>query len=113
MRREEDPTLRTQVRLGKSDFILLVKKQGDPYYKEIKNNSFGDLPGFNFELDLNLTPSSSKGRPSFDTEDEVEEESKSRKRKVRSPTTSPLLQTRKPKINDTSYDNPLEQSGDT
>ena len=111
LKREENLALRTQVRLGKSNFILMVKNQGDSYYKEININSFEELPDFNFELDLNLTPTSPPGRPSFNSDDEEESDKRSRKRKNRSPNNSPPPQTRKPKINDTSYDNPLNLSG--
>ena len=96
--------------MGKTEFKLLVKRQGEPRYKEIDNNSFGNLPDFNFEIELNLTPTAPKGRPSFNSEeddDENEEISRKRKRKLRSPDNSPpIIKTRKPKINDMSYDNP-------
>ena len=95
--------------MGKTDCQLLVKRQGEPRYRETDNNSFGNLPDFNFEIDLNLTHTAPKGRPSFNSEDDDEENEETirkRKRKLRSPVNSPIFNTRKPKINDTSYDNP-------
>ena len=74
--------------------------------RKILVNFFGELPKFNFALDLNITPTSPKGRPSFNTDDEDENVVKTRKRKTRSPNNSPNLRSSKPKVNDTSYDDP-------
>lgn len=108
--REEDKTLITQVRMGKHDFMLFVKRQGDTSYKQIDIDSFGEIPGLNFAIDQNITPTTPKGRPSFSSDDEEKEEFRKRKRKVRSPEDSTILQFRKPKITDNSYDNPLNNS---
>ena len=96
--------MRTQVRLGTRDFVLLTKQKGDRFYKQVDVESFGQLPPLNFDLNNEMSPGSPKGRMRF-TSSEGEEDEKSNKRKNFSGSESPILRkSSKPRIQDMSYD---------
>ena len=63
--RKNDKMLRTQIRLGRNYLELLVKMKGDRFYKQINLLTFGDLPEFNFRLNLELPPGLPGGRREF------------------------------------------------
>ena len=55
-----NPKLRTQVRLGRRDLMLLVKE--DKKWIEVNVDYFGRLPEFDFN-NMEMSPGSPEGRP--------------------------------------------------
>ena len=112
--RENDPELRTQVRLGNDDLVLLIKRKGEDRYKRVNVEYFGELPCLQFDIDAEVSPGPPVGRDSHrrDSDTEDREEEINRKRKVRSTSATPPPSTKqsKPKVTDMSYDDPKMDS---
>ena len=104
--REEDPQLRTQIRLGSNDFILRIKKKGERFYREVPINTFGPIPALNFIVRQDFSPGEPKGRRRYSSDESVKGGEK-RKRKSNSSDDSISRSNTKnprPNINDISDD---------
>ena len=55
-----NPKLRTQVRLGRRDLVLLVKEKDDKKWNEVNVDYFGHLPDFDFN-NMEMSPGSPEG----------------------------------------------------
>ena len=53
-KRSNDREVKTQIRLGQSDLILLTKKRGDKYWEDVPLESLGGIP--NIESNLDWSP---------------------------------------------------------
>ena len=60
--RTVNPKLKTQVRLGRKDLIMLVMEKDEKKLNEVNVDYFGHLPNFDFN-NMEMSPGSPEGRP--------------------------------------------------
>lgn len=109
--RETNSELRTQIRLGKRDLVLMCKKKGDRFYSPQSDlEMFGEIAAFNFDSkgEMNFSLGTPEGRrnSSEDESDVTTVVKKASKRKNEENTgSSPADKVNKFDINNISHDN--------